>query len=228
MLRRLLILIVLALSCACSSKDDDKNVSGRTQSLATVAPLKSIQAQLRVTRTLGAVGIESACLVASLRGPGLETLSSALMRMPGTAEVPLAHANADEWAGKIAFANPAERKAVLVPGAYTFLWRAKNGGTGSLALLSGAGFPDFPSVVSPSEGSAVAGAVRVEWQGVVRALRVLDSSGSLVYERDAISGSQATLPEFPPGSYQVVLSAQAVSASARWSSDYVRSFEQVH
>ena len=226
MLRRPLILLVLALSCACSSKDDDKNVSGRTQSLATVAPLESAQAQLRFTRT-SAAGIESASLVASLRGPGQETLTSALVRLPGTAEVALAHASADEWTGELAFANAAERAAVLVSGSYTFLWRAESGGTGALELVSDAGFPSFPRFVSPSEGASVVGAARVEWEGALSALRVLDASGAVVHERDAISGSEATLPELPPGSYRIVLAAQAGPASARWSSESVRSFEQV-
>ncbi|HBP18797.1 MAG TPA: hypothetical protein DEA08_13565 [Planctomycetes bacterium] len=227
MSKRLLILLVLALSCACGSKHEDKNVSGRTQSLATVASLESAQAQLRFTRILGAAGVESASLAASLRGPEQETLVAALLRLPGTTEVSLARAGAGDWTGELALASAAERAALLVSGSYTFLWRDASGGTGALGLVSDVGFPDYPSFVSPSEGAVVVGPARVQWEGAVSELRVLDASGELVHERDGLGATEATLPALPPGSYRVVLSAQAGPPSARWSSESVLSFEQV-
>lgn len=227
MLKRPMILLVLALSCACSSKDDDKNVSGRTQSLATVAQLESAQAQLRFARTRGAAGVESASLVASLRGPGQETLASAVLRLPGQAEVTLARASSGEWRGELELTSESEQSALLVAGSYTFLWRSESGGTGALAQVSDAGFPSFPSVTAPSAGASVVGALRVEWEGAVSELRVLDAAGETVLTRADLSGGAAQLPALPAGSYRIVLSAQAGSPSARWTSEVVSSFEQV-
>lgn len=223
----ILLVLVLALSCACSSKDDDKNVSGRTQSLATVAQLESAQAQLRFARTRGAAGVESASLVASLRGPGQETLTSAVLRLPGQAELTLARATAGEWRGELELGSGVEQSALLVAGSYTFLWRDQGGGTGSLALVSDAGFPSYPSFTAPSEGAAVVGALTVEWQGAASELRVLDAAGQTVFTRADLSGGAAQLPALPAGSYRIVLSAQAGSPSARWTSEAVSSFEQV-